>query len=667
MIDSSTFERNETWNSLISYCKSNNAFQDTNTVKEIQKEIQKSSAFIQLSAKSNLPVTLNNQPWSITFTKQAKSSIEKLSEQVKVKLIERVLHLASGKIKLSKSSQTERLNSCKIENSFVLLWSIELESCSLNYKQVIQIWDIMNSGKVAQISAHIKHVLQSRSDQYISACLEVDSGIEEGCSILKPVFFPKTLHTIPFYKTTKNQPAEVLQLESSADLTKLVKKYSFTHEIIGRLHDEVFKQMELPFILGEDEQALAESYLTSFILGRSGTGKTTVMLTKIISKEVVAAEAEIESYTDKPISQWLITCNELLRKASSEYYTKLRLTYPVLSGRPVTEFYTFYDLLSKIDALLSNRFLSKSLEQMNKLSDYIYDNSDDKRGEVLKNGGFEKSNEVKFITFLSTFYPRYADSLKKAYSPDLVWTEIQSSIKGSSKVLHSVNGRISKEAYVKASSRVTILTSDDRAYIYEMFEEYERFKYSRAMWDLSDFTFHIYSELAKGNASFKIDYIYIDEVQDLTQMQISLFKFLSDNLNGFCFGGDTAQTIASGVGFRFQDLSKLFYEHFLDRRTKPPAISYLTQNFRTHSGILEISNSVLSILFEKFPNHVDKIPAENCALFLGETPVYITQSHGELSGKFFGSDVDTLSEIEMGAQQVNVSLNVVYYCAKPRS
>ena len=45
----------------------------------------------------------------------------------------------------------------------------------------------------------------------------------------------------------------------------------------------------------------------------------------------------------------------------------------------------------------------------------------------------------------------------------------------------------------------------------------------------------------------------VDEVQDLTPAQIMLLKFLcNDAEHGFLLAGDTAQTIAHGVNFRFQ-------------------------------------------------------------------------------------------------------------------
>ncbi|KAL6189758.1 hypothetical protein ACLB2K_036160 [Fragaria x ananassa] len=43
----------------------------------------------------------------------------------------------------------------------------------------------------------------------------------------------------------------------------------------------------------------------------------------------------------------------------------------------------------------------------------------------------------------------------------------------------------------------------------------------------------------------EINFVYIDEVQDLAMSQIALFKYVCSNVEeGFVFSGDTAQTIA---------------------------------------------------------------------------------------------------------------------------
>ena len=54
----------------------------------------------------------------------------------------------------------------------------------------------------------------------------------------------------------------------------------------------------------------------------------------------------------------------------------------------------------------------------------------------------------------------------------------------------------------------------------------------------------------------KIDYLIIDEVQDLTPLTLNMLLSVTKCNVFFC--GDTAQTIAKGVGFRFHDLKDLF-------------------------------------------------------------------------------------------------------------
>lgn len=44
-------------------------------------------------------------------------------------------------------------------------------------------------------------------------------------------------------------------------------------------------------------------------------------------------------------------------------------------------------------------------------------------------------------------------------------------------------------------------------------------------------------------------------MQDLTPAQLALFAHLGRRMeDGYVFAGDTAQTIARGVGFSFQDM-----------------------------------------------------------------------------------------------------------------
>ena len=65
--------------------------------------------------------------------------------------------------------------------------------------------------------------------------------------------------------------------------------------------------------------------------------------------------------------------------------------------------------------------------------------------------------------------------------------------------------------------------------------------------------------MIQGNYVFprKPHTIFIDEVQDLQPAIIFLLTLITKKQIIFC--GDTAQTIAKGINFRFTDLKKLFF------------------------------------------------------------------------------------------------------------
>jgi ATP-dependent exoDNAse (exonuclease V) beta subunit len=79
------------------------------------------------------------------------------------------------------------------------------------------------------------------------------------------------------------------------------------------------------------------------------------------------------------------------------------------------------------------------------------------------------------------------------------------------------------------------------------------------------------------------------------------------------FSGDTAQTIAKGVGFRFFDLKQVFTRQNYDSQTtfQVPKVLQLVKNFRSHARILDLANSVVSLLELLFPKTIDKLQKES--------------------------------------------------------
>lgn len=81
---------------------------------------------------------------------------------------------------------------------------------------------------------------------------------------------------------------------------------------------------------------------------------------------------------------------------------------------------------------------------------------------------------------------------------------------------------------------------------------------------------------------------------------------------GVFYSGDTAQTIAKGVGFRFCDLKSLFNNQLNDNALtlKSPIVKHLTVNFRSHNNILQLANSIVSSIEILFPKTIDRLNKE---------------------------------------------------------
>ncbi|XP_039173765.1 uncharacterized protein LOC104453602 [Eucalyptus grandis] len=160
-----------------------------------------------------------------------------------------------------------------------------------------------------------------------------------------------------------------------------------------------------------------------------------------------------------------------------------------------------------------------------------------------------------------------------------------------------------------------------------------------------------------------VDFVYIDEVQDLTLRQISLFKYICGNFDGgFVFCGDTAQTIARGIDFRFEDIRSLFYKEFLidsmdgpDKRMEKGCLSkifHLSQNFRTHSGILKLAQSVVDLLYHFFPLTIDALGPET-SFICGEAPILLESENDESAIlSIFGNRDFSGNFVGFGAEQV---------------
>lgn len=132
----------------------------------------------------------------------------------------------------------------------------------------------------------------------------------------------------------------------------------------------------------------------------------------------------------------------------------------------------------------------------------------------------------------------------------MVWTEIYSVIKGSP---NSGIAGLTKLQYMDRKD--TLLNEPQKDAIYGCYLRYRRWKDLVGAYDLMDVVNYALEELTVSPFPGRMPdmhYIMIDEVQDLCGATIKLLTKITEN-NVFC-SGDSAQSIAKGVGFRFGTL-----------------------------------------------------------------------------------------------------------------
>jgi hypothetical protein len=264
--------------------------------------------------------------------------------------------------------------------------------------------------------------------------------------------------------------------------------------------------------------------------------------------------------------------------------------------------------------------------------------------------------EVDYSVFAADIWPCIKPA-SSPFNPSLVWSEIVSFIKGSMDSVDRRNGRLTLEEYQKlGAKRSPNFTGDQRSEVYDLFLKYESKMAALNAFNVCDLVRHIYRGIKEmgGYRGERIHSTFVDEVQDFTKAEMKLIMSVSAMPNGFFLTGDTAQTIARGLSFRFSDLRSVFHLAAQSSTTganAPKEIYKLVNNYRTHSGVLNLANAAVELIEHHFPLAIDKLEHDK-GLFEGPKPRIMGKSRFEdLCLLLLGSNL-TSGEIEFGAQQV---------------
>uniref|UniRef100_M8CF09 Putative ATP-dependent helicase n=1 Tax=Aegilops tauschii TaxID=37682 RepID=M8CF09_AEGTA len=531
----------------------------------------------------------SNTRWKVILSDEFRKSFTKLkSPQLRKEVLQKLIRLGDGwrttvkNIDIPGASHLAKIY--KVRNLY-LVWSTDVEKTEGRKLEVPMVWhiehDIIRYNKDCKADAHEEHDLVDTS-----YAME-NSKVSESFLLMK------------FYSLSSGVAKHLLTATDGSEI-------------------------DIPFELTDEEQEIIQFPLTSFILGRSGTGKTTVLTMKLIQKEqrsLIASQGlhlgddlsgldhknimPLKDAGESSVKQVFITVSPKLCSAIKNHISGLkRFGTGDISGQP---------------SILHMHDIMDDLDEFTEIPDNFCD--------------LPHEHYPLTITY----------HLTKKFAASTVFTEIISHIKGAYQASRPCTGKLGRQDYVMLSDkRFSSLNNEKRDKIYDIFLEYESMKCTAKEFDLSDFVNSLHSSLvSEGYHGDMVDFVYIDEVQDLTMTQIALLKYVCMNIKeGFLFAGDTAQTIARGIDFRFEDIRSLFYTAFLaeteasnqglkhGKKVHLSDMFQLSQNFRTHCGILRMAQSIMSLLYFFFPSSVDKLNPET-GLVYGEAPVLLESDNDE--------------------------------------
>ncbi|KAK6242402.1 hypothetical protein SCA6_007791 [Theobroma cacao] len=712
------------WEALVHDAKARYCFFNADEDKELANAIL--DAMKDLNQLDDLlngdSVLFKSARWKVLFSDYFRMSFGKLkSVQTKKSVLNLLLKLSSGwrpkkrNVDLICESSSMVLKQFKVEHLYIVC-SIDVVK-KHRYTQVLKAWDLLPLEDIGRLVKRLDGLFKMYTDDFISRCnekyLEGDLEVPKTWTTSFEIVRYKALSQDERENTSNGSASDgrcYVENSKVSESLLLMKFYSLSSGVVNHLlADQDGRELELPFEVTDQERDIIQFQRSSFILGRSGTGKTTVLTMKLFKKEQLHHLAtenldEVDTNNSNEVCranrimggiggteatvlrQLFVTVSpklcyavkhhvlQLKRFASGGDYSQESALEDVDDIDGAAQFKdipdSFVDILPKayplvitlqkflimLDGTIGNSFF----EKFNNAKELSMLNGEVENAPIfLRN--FIRTREVNYEKFCSTYWPHFNDKLTKSLDSSRVFTEIMSHIKGGLRSGDSCDGRLNEEDYVKLSEgRVSILSGHERQMIYDIYQDYEKMKRENGDFDMADLVIDLHRRLQNERYEGDImDFVYIDEVQDLTMRQIALFKHVCKNVSeGFVFCGDTAQTIARGIDFRFEDIRSLFYNEFVleskcqadDGKKGKGQISkkfQLSQNFRTHDGVLRLAQSVIDLLYRFFPSFVDILSPET-SLIYGEAPILlesenednaiatIFRNHGNVGGHMVG-------------------------------
>jgi hypothetical protein len=157
---------------------------------------------------------------------------------------------------------------------------------------------------------------------------------------------------------------------------------------------------------------------------------------------------------------------------------------------------------------------------------------------------------------------------------------------------------LTREDYLALGVKESIFLAEEREVVYGIFEKYLSFLTENKLYD-SNIISHQYLNRIEPH----YDFIIVDEVQDLTNIQLYLIIKSLRRPQDFILCGDSNQIVHPNF-FSWSKVKTLFYKHE-DLSGADNVIRILNTNYRNSPQVTDIANKILKIKNQRFGS-IDK-------------------------------------------------------------
>jgi hypothetical protein len=154
---------------------------------------------------------------------------------------------------------------------------------------------------------------------------------------------------------------------------------------------------------------------------------------------------------------------------------------------------------------------------------------------------------------------------------------------------------LSEDDYLNLGIKQSIFSSNERALIYDLFKKFIEWLKENTYFDANIASFERLTKIEQ-----KYDFVVVDEVQDLTNVQLMAILKSLNNASNFILCGDSNQIVHPNF-FSWSQVKSLFYKQDL----KGNIIRVLATNYRNTPEVTNIANQLLMVKNARFGS-IDK-------------------------------------------------------------